>query len=115
MIRKKSNRDKRRVFAEGWRSDSMHKSTVCFFRGPKFDSQHLRGSSKLSVTSVPRDVKLSSGHLSLCMHVHRQTCRQNTHKHTKINLYIQSLSNISIKISVFKKGFDVIISCWHRK
>ena len=34
----------------------MVKSTGCFSRGPRFNSQHLHGSSQLSVTPVPGDL-----------------------------------------------------------
>jgi hypothetical protein len=37
----------------GWRDGSVVKSTGCSSRGPRFNSQHLHGSSQLSATPVP--------------------------------------------------------------
>lgn len=53
----------------GWRNGSVVKSTRCSSRKPRFNSQHLRGGSQLSVTPV-------CSYLTLYWHV------QHTHKLT---------------------------------
>jgi hypothetical protein len=39
-----------------WSDGSLVKSTDCSSRGPRFNSQHLHGSSQLSVTPVSGDL-----------------------------------------------------------
>lgn len=55
-------------------------------RGPRFNSQHLHGSSQLSVTLVLGDL------------VHRRTCRQNTNVHKTNNLWekIGIIKNVKV-------------------
>ena len=57
--------------AGGWRSGSVVKSTGCFSRVPRFNSQHPHGSSQLSLTPVPGDPTPSLRH----------ACRSNTNDH----------------------------------
>jgi hypothetical protein len=46
----------------GWRDDSMAKSSGCSSRGPRFNSQHPHGSSKLSATPIPGNLTPSHRH-----------------------------------------------------
>jgi hypothetical protein len=41
-----------KLFRQGWRDGSVVKYTGCPSREPEFNSQHLHGSSQLSVTPV---------------------------------------------------------------
>ena len=64
----------------GWRDGSAVKSTSCSSRRPGFNSQHLHGSSHLSIKSVPGGLTPS----------HRHTHRQNTNVHKiKINIFFK--------------------------
>jgi hypothetical protein len=40
---------KKKIFPRGWRDGSVVKSTVCFSRGPEFNSQQPHGGSQPSV------------------------------------------------------------------
>lgn len=52
------------------------------------------------------------GSACMCRDIHAGKIPINN---KKVHLYIQPLSDISIKIPVFKEGFDAVISCWHSK
>ncbi|EDL87703.1 putative RNA methylase MDS024, isoform CRA_b [Rattus norvegicus] len=70
----------------GWGDGSVVKSTDCFHLRLKFNSQHPRGSSQLSVTPVP----------GLLIPIHRHACWQNTSAHKiKVNRQVDRSVSIS--------------------
>lgn len=74
-----------------------------WLRASGLDSQHPHGSSQLSVTSVPRNLMLSS---RLSGHEAHQTCRQNTHpcKKKKKNIIIKGQKDLHIMVPTCSLG-----------
>ena len=79
--------------SRGWRDDSAVKSTGCSSRGPGFNSQHLHGSSQLSVTPVPGDV----------MSTYRHICRPSSMR-IKINESLKNINSKCLSVPILKNS-----------